>query len=87
MQGGEQMVLEGARETLLRWKPIVIFEHGLGASDIYGSTPEQVFGLLESCGLRIFLLENFLANGPALEAKDFARQFYERRNYYFVAGK
>jgi len=85
VEGGEQMVLEGARETLLRWKPIVIFEHGLGASDIYGSTPEQVFDLLASCGLRIFLLEDFLASGPGMEAAEFSRQFYERKNYYFVA--
>lgn len=85
VEGGEQMVLEGAKETLMRWKPTIIFEHGLGASDIYGSTPEQVFALLESCGLRIFLLENFLAEGPSLDADGFAKQFYERRNYYFVA--
>jgi FkbM family methyltransferase len=85
VEGGEQMVLEGALETLRRWKPIVIFEHGLGASDVYGSTPEQVFALLDSCGLRIFLLENFLGNGSSLDASGFARQFYERENYYFVA--
>jgi len=85
VEGGEQMVLEGGRETLIRWKPTVIFEHGLGASDIYGSTPEQVFALLESCGLRIYLLENFLEGRESLDAQDFAKQFYERRNYYFVA--
>jgi len=79
------MVLEGARKTLIRCKPTVIFEHGLGASDIYGSTPEQVFTLLESCGLHIYLLENFLAGANPLNATDFAKQFYERRNYYFVA--
>lgn len=87
VEGGEQMVLEGARETLIRWKPTVIFEHGLGASDIYGSTPEQVFALLESCGLHIYLLENFLVQGAPLDAAGFAKQFYGRCNYYFVASK
>lgn len=85
VEGGEQMVLEGAVSLLKRWKPTIIFEHGLGASEVYGSTPEQVFALLESCGLRVFLLENFLAGGASLTADGFARQFYERRNYYFVA--
>lgn len=85
VEGGEQMVLEGAVSLLTRWKPTIIFEHGLGASEVYGSTPEQVFALLESCGLRIFLLENFLAGGASMTAAEFARQFYERRNYYFVA--
>ena len=87
VEGGEQMVLEGARETIIRWKPTVIFEHGLGASDIYGSTPAQVFTLLEDCGLRIFLLENFLGGGAPLSAEGFSKQFYERQNYYFVAAE
>lgn len=86
VEGGEQRVIEGALETLTRWKPTLIFEHGLGASEMYGSTPEQVFALLERCGMRIFLLENFLAGGSSLSAEMFAKQFYERRNYYFVAG-
>lgn len=87
VEGGEQMVLEGARELLIRWKPTVIFEHGLGASDIYGSTPEQVFALVEACGLRLFLLENFIAEGLPLNAEGFSKQFYERSNYYFVAAE
>jgi len=86
VEGGEQGVLEGALKTITHWKPTVIFEHGLGASEVYGSTPEQVFVLLEQCGLRVFLLENFLKDGPALSSADFARQFYGRLNYYFVAG-
>lgn len=85
VEGGEQLVLEGAKQTITRWKPTIIFEHGLGASDIYGSTPEQVFALLENCGMRIFLLENFLADAAPLDAAGFSKQFYERSNYYFVA--
>lgn len=87
VEGGEQMVLDGAKEVLRLWKPTVIFEHGLGASEVYGSTPEQVFALLESCGLRVFLLENFLADSTPLDAQGFAKQFYERQNYYFVASE
>lgn len=85
VEGGEQVVLEGAISTLTHWKPTVIFEHGLGASEVYGSSPEQVFSLIERCGLRIFLLENFLSDGEALSAQCFAEQFYQRKNYYFVA--
>ena len=43
VEGGELMVLEGAVATLTRCKPIVIFEHGLGASEMYGSTPGKSF--------------------------------------------
>lgn len=85
VEGGEQRVLEGAVALLKRWKPTIIFEHGLGASEVYGSTPEQVFALLDNCGLRVFLLENFLNGGASLTAEGFTKQFYERKNYYFVA--
>ena len=86
VEGGEQGVLEGARKTLDRWKPVVIFEHGLGASDIYGSTPEQIFKLFQDCGMNIFLLEDFLSGKSCLSAAAFQEQFYKRLNYYFVAG-
>lgn len=85
VEGGEKLVLEGAVNTITRWKPTVIFEHGMGASDQYGSTPEQVFQLFQQCGMQIYLLEQFLASGKALTLSDFSKQFYERRNYYFVA--
>lgn len=84
VEGGELMVLEGALETLRRCKPVVIFEHGLGASEIYGSTPEKVFDLLESCGLRVSLLDRFMKQAPAFTKAEFARQYYARVNYYFV---
>jgi FkbM family methyltransferase len=85
VEGGELMVLEGAVKTLTRCKPTVIFEHGLGASELYGSTPEKVFDLLEGCGLRISLLDRFLKNAPPFSREAFAKQYYERLNYYFIA--
>jgi FkbM family methyltransferase len=85
VEGGELMVLEGAVQTLRRCKPVVIFEHGIGASDLYGSTPEKVFDLLEGCGLRVSLLDRFLKNAPAFTREAFAKQYYDQRNYYFVA--
>jgi FkbM family methyltransferase len=85
VEGGELMVLEGAVSTLTRCKPLVIFEHGLGASEVYGSTPARVFGLLESCGLRVSLLDHFLAGKPPLALPDFERQYHQKLNYYFVA--
>jgi FkbM family methyltransferase len=85
VEGGELMVLEGAVATLMRCKPVIIFEHGLGASEIYGSTPARVFDLLENCGLRVSLLDRFLAEAPPLARADFERQYHQKINYYFVA--
>lgn len=86
VEGGELQVLEGAREHIARSKPVIIFEHGIGASDHYGTTPEMIYTLLvEDCGLQIGLLEDYLADQSGLPAKEFARQYHEALNYYFVA--
>lgn len=85
VEGGELLVLEGARETLRRCKPVVIFEHGLGASEMYGSTPDKVYVLFEDCGLRVSLLDRFLKNDAPLSRDEFEKQYHERKNYYFIA--
>lgn len=85
VEGGELLVLEGAKKLLSRCHPVVVFEHGLGASEYYGATPEKVFDLMESCGLHISLLDDFLAAKPPLTKAQFSVQFYQKLNYYFVA--
>jgi FkbM family methyltransferase len=58
VEGAEREVLEGAIETIRIHKPIVVFEHGMGASDYYGTSPSHVFDLLRSeAGLRVFDLD------------------------------
>jgi len=61
VEGAELLVMRGATETLARHKPFVIFEHGIGGADLYGSKPGEVFDLLNDAGLRIFDLEG---DGP-----------------------
>lgn len=85
VEGGEILVLRGAVQTLARYKPVVIFEHGLGASELYGATPEQVFDLFEQCGLRVSLMHRFLNDQPPLTREIFARHYYRKLDYYFIA--
>lgn len=85
VEGGELLVLEGAVETLKRYKPTIIFEHGLGASDVYGSTPDKVFALLASCGLRVSTMKRWLNNKPCLTAQQFAAHYHKQKDYYFIA--
>ena len=62
VEGAEQLVIEGAMETLKRHRPIVLFEHGTGASDYYGTGPSDIYRLLcDAAGLRIFDLDG---HGP-----------------------
>jgi len=58
VEGAELQVMRGAIDTLRRHRPVVLFEHGIGASERYGSTPEDVHGLLVGeLGMRIFDLD------------------------------
>ncbi len=61
VEGAELGVMQGAVETLQRHRPFVLFEHGAGGADLYGTRPTQVFDLLEGVGLRIFDLDG---SGP-----------------------
>jgi FkbM family methyltransferase len=54
VEGAELQVLRGARETLRRHTPLLVFEHGAGGADYYGTRSEDVHDLLAEVGYRIF---------------------------------
>ena len=85
VEGGELLVLEGATALLKRCKPVVIFEHGLGASDFYDATPRKVYQLFEQCGMKISLMERFLKVEKAFTLEEFEAQYFKKINYYFIA--
>jgi FkbM family methyltransferase len=88
VEGAELQVLRGAKQLLKRDKPLVVFEHGLGAADYYKTRPEDIYELLcEDCGLSITLLNRFLKNQPPLTKAEFAEQFDQCLDYYFLAFK
>lgn len=86
VEGGELGVLQGARRTLARSRPIVAFEHGLGAADYYGSTPADLYRLLgDELGYEIFTLADWLLRRPALELAAMVEEFESCRSYMFLA--
>lgn len=88
VEGGELDVLRGGKETLRRCHPILIFEHGLGGSDHYGATPEDLYDLLVTeLGYRIGVMKAYLRDKEraALPRDAFRHQYYARLNCYFIA--
>lgn len=86
VEGGEFLVLRGARATIARHRPVIVFEFGLGSAEGYGSTPERVWDFISGAlGLRLWLMSDWLAGRPPLTSHGFRAQFYGRSNYMFLA--
>lgn len=85
VEGGEWQVLLGAKRVLQKSKPIILFEHGLGASEFYGANPILLFDYLDGLGMQISTMQRWLQKKPAFSKEDFSNQFYQRVNYYFIA--
>lgn len=85
VEGGEYLVMKGALNTIKKYKPVIIFEHGLGASDYYGSTPAQVYELLSDCELNVSTLKGWLNNNRGLSLKEFEDLYQSNKEYYFIA--
>ena len=88
VEGGEYDVLKGAARTLKKWRPYLIFEHGLGGADKYDVSPGDVYSLLvEELEYKICLMEEFLknANREGFSKEEFEDQFTKKINCYFLA--
>ncbi len=86
VEGAEFGVINGAKETINREKPIIVFEHGLGASEYYENSPEKMWELLHiQLKMNISLMKNYLAGKQPLSKEQFIEQYQKRLNYYFVA--
>lgn len=86
VEGGELNVLKGGLETIKKYKPYIIFECGLGASDFYGTSPEEIFDLLtDKAKLNIATLDGFLRNKNKLKRQEFISIYNLNKEYYFIA--
>jgi FkbM family methyltransferase len=82
VEGAELEVFDGALRTFTAHRPIVVFEHGAGSADRYGTRPGDVIDrLCGRAGLRIFDLDG---EGP-YSAERFAAAFRSGEHVNFLA--
>lgn len=86
VEGAELNVLKGAKKLLIKNKPYIIFEFGLGASDYYNTQPEDIYDLLVSdIGMQISTLQNWIGKKSSMNSTEFKNCFNTNSEYYFIA--
>jgi FkbM family methyltransferase len=85
VEGGELGVLLGGIETIKRFKPVIIFEHGKGAAEHYETGPLDIFSFFESLNYEVSLMRFYLKGKAPLRFLQFEQYFNDNREFYFVA--
>ncbi len=85
VEGGEMAVLKGASALIRRDQPVIVFECGLGGTDVYDTTPEQLYDFFQEHSYHLSLMKDFLQSKAFFSKQAFAEQYYQKLNYYFVA--
>jgi FkbM family methyltransferase len=81
VEGGELGVLQGAQRMLATYQPFVLFEHGKGAAEFYGTTSADVHAVLVEAGLRIFDLDG----GGPYSASQLTEEFDRNERWNWLA--
>lgn len=86
VEGAELGVLKGGLNTIKEHKPVIIFECGLGASDFYGTKPEEVFDFITAeTGLQLSTMQRWLKKQQPFTRQEFCDTFNKASDYYFMA--
>jgi len=86
VEGAEFEVLQGAKKTLLRCRPAILFEHHELAAKPYGDFTESMFQYLTGdFGYKIYTAEDYCHGGKPLAAESFSAEFKLGKNVDFIA--
>ncbi|MCU0605874.1 MAG: FkbM family methyltransferase [Candidatus Edwardsbacteria bacterium] len=86
VEGGEFNVLRGARETIKRCRPVIVFECGLGSAEYYGTNPGDLHDFLtRECGMNVSTLDRWLNGKTGVSRERFEHLFETGAEYYFIA--
>lgn len=88
VEGAELGVLRGAKRLISENKPVVIYENGLGASDYYGTKPEDLYNFFtDEIGMKVSTLSSYISNKEPLSLFEYKDLYNNSKEYYFIAYK
>jgi FkbM family methyltransferase len=85
VEGAEFLVLKGSLQTLKAHRPFVLFEFGLGSSEFYGSTAEELYAFFQELDYSLFTLKDAMKENEALSLASFVAHYQNNSEYYFWA--
>lgn len=86
VEGAELKVFRGARQTIARCRPTIIFECGYGGLEYFKGTPEEVYDFFESIGYALSIQKAYLENHPPLDRHTFLHVFKNGYESQYIAG-
>jgi FkbM family methyltransferase len=86
VEGAELLVLNGAIETIVKQKPIILFEFGKKGADPFGYNEKDIYHFFtKMVQYKIFTLSAWLNKSNALTAQEFTRHYNMDTEYFFLA--
>jgi hypothetical protein len=73
-------------KTILRTRPKILFEFGLGASDFYNIRPADMHEFIcNTLHMKIYTLKGWLSNSDPLSLELLESLYLSGKEYYFIA--
>lgn len=85
VEGAELKVFRGARETIRRCQPVIIFECGYGGLEYFKGTPEEVFDFFNDLNYALSIQKPYLENHPPLDRHTFLHVFKNGYESQYIA--
>jgi FkbM family methyltransferase len=88
VEGGELGVVQGSRDLIAKWHPVMVFEHGWGqdGTEPAGLNSTGLWEELHASGMGVYELQAWLEGAPALTLTAF-RERLGAGSYYFLAAE
>jgi FkbM family methyltransferase len=85
VEGAELNVLKGGINTITKFNPVIVFEYELGASNVYGVTPAEMWSFFDKVKYSVYTLKNFIDNPLPLSFAQFTEIYNSKDEHFFVA--